>query len=85
MTVAARTPLGQIARLFLRLGTTAFGGPAAHIAMMEEEVVRRRGWLTDARATMNVRSVLTPPRGGDAHPMRFYMKVTQRMRAMDKR
>jgi chromate transporter len=32
--------------LFSRLGTTAFGGPAAHIAMMEQEVVRRRGWLT---------------------------------------
>lgn len=41
-----RTPLADIARVFLRLGTTAFGGPAAHIAMMEDEVVRRRGWLT---------------------------------------
>jgi chromate transporter len=31
---------------FLRLGTVAFGGPAAHIAMMEDEFVRRRGWLS---------------------------------------
>lgn len=38
--------LGELAWLFLRLGTTAFGGPAAHIAMMEDEVVRRRKWLT---------------------------------------
>ncbi|TVT42762.1 chromate efflux transporter [Hymenobacter setariae] len=40
------TALAELAWLFLRLGTTAFGGPAAHIALMEEEVVRRRGWLT---------------------------------------
>src|SRR3954465_15272287 len=38
--------LREIAILFLRLGTTAFGGPAAHVAMMEEEVVRRRRWLS---------------------------------------
>ena len=37
--------LKEIAWLFLRLGTTAFGGPAAHIAMMEDEVVRRRRWI----------------------------------------
>src|ERR1700679_1333761 len=41
------TSLAELARLFLRLGTTAFGGPAAHIAMMRDEVVHRRGWLTD--------------------------------------
>ncbi len=38
--------LKQVALSFLRLGTTAFGGPAAHIAMMEDEFVRRRRWLS---------------------------------------
>jgi chromate transporter len=41
-----RARLRELAVLFLRLGTVAFGGPAAHIAMMEDEVVRRRGWLS---------------------------------------
>ena len=40
------TRLGELARLFLKLGSIAFGGPAAQIAMFEDEVVRRRGWLT---------------------------------------
>ena len=40
-------PLTDLAKLFLRLGITAFGGPAAHIAMMRHEVVERRQWLTD--------------------------------------
>lgn len=40
--------LVELAWLFLKLGTTAFGGPAAHIALMEDEVVRRRNWLTHA-------------------------------------
>ena len=63
MTLAARSPpptsgetsggspkqtsLSELALLFLRLGSTAFGGPAAHIAMMRDEVVHRRKWLAD--------------------------------------
>jgi chromate transporter len=49
VTDAPRATLGQLAALFLRLGATAFGGPAAHIAMMEAEVVGRRKWLTRER------------------------------------
>jgi chromate transporter len=37
----------DVAKLFLKLGFTAFGGPAAHIAMMQEEVVNKRKWLTE--------------------------------------
>jgi chromate transporter len=40
------TRLTDIARLFLRLGLVSFGGPAAHVALMEEEIVRRRRWLS---------------------------------------
>jgi chromate transporter len=43
---SARVSLLHTAAIFFRLGATAFGGPAAHIALMEEEFVRRRKWLT---------------------------------------
>ncbi len=44
----SQTPsLLEIARIFIRMGFTAFGGPAAHIAMFHDEFVTRRRWLTD--------------------------------------
>ena len=47
MTATPTTALGEVIRLFLRLGFTAFGGPAAHIAMMHDEVVTRRKWMEE--------------------------------------
>ena len=39
--------LKEIAGLFLKLGTIGFGGPAAHIAMMQDEVVKKREWMDE--------------------------------------
>ncbi|MCE9571798.1 MAG: chromate efflux transporter [Deltaproteobacteria bacterium] len=40
--------LAELVRVFGWLGATAFGGPSAHVALMEHEVVGKRGWLTRA-------------------------------------
>jgi chromate transporter len=42
----AENKLLEVAKVFFKLGCFAFGGPAAHIAMMEEEVVNKRKWMT---------------------------------------
>lgn len=44
-----RANLREVAALFLKLGCIGFGGPAAHVAMMRQEVVQRRGWISDQR------------------------------------
>jgi chromate transporter len=43
-----RRRLAEVAALFTKLGVIGFGGPAAHIALMREEVVHRRQWIDDA-------------------------------------
>ncbi|MGH7855934.1 MAG: chromate efflux transporter, partial [Candidatus Binatia bacterium] len=45
MQTSQRSALAEVTLLFLKLGTIGFGGPAAHVSLMEEEVVRRRRWI----------------------------------------
>jgi chromate transporter len=46
-TESSATSLRELAALFTKLGFTAFGGPAAHVAMLHDEVVTRRGWMSE--------------------------------------
>src|SRR6266581_1741768 len=47
MTGEGSPRLRDVATLFLKLGVISFGGPAAHVALMREEAVRRRNWVSD--------------------------------------
>src|SRR5882757_8400802 len=64
--------LGEITWAFLRLGFVAFGGAVAHIAMMEEEVVRRRGWLRKEEFVDRVGAVNLLP-GPSSTEMAIYL------------
>ncbi|WP_136467768.1 chromate efflux transporter [Flagellimonas onchidii] len=44
--MSQKNELREVAKLFFKLGCIAFGGPAAHVAMMEDEVVKKRKWMT---------------------------------------
>ncbi len=44
-----RSRLTELAAIFLKLGAIGFGGPAAHMAMLEQEIVTRRQWITPAQ------------------------------------
>ncbi|MFM6754907.1 MAG: chromate transporter [Dolichospermum sp.] len=46
MNKSSLNRLTEIAKIFLKLGIIGFGGPVAHIAMIEDEIVKRRQWLT---------------------------------------
>src|SRR4029077_13410969 len=64
--------LGEIAVAFLRLGFIAFGGAVAHIALMEEEFVRRRGWLSREEVVDRVGAVNLLP-GPSSTEMAIYL------------
>jgi chromate transporter len=64
--------LGEIAVAFLRLGFIAFGGVVAHIALMEEEFVRRRGWLSREEFVDRVGAVNLLP-GPSSTEMAIYL------------
>ena len=64
--------LGEIAWAFLRLGLVAFGGAVAHIALMEDEFVRRRGWLSREEFVDRVGAVNLLP-GPSSTEMAIYL------------
>jgi len=70
--VRSESRLGEIAFAFLRLGFIAFGGAVAHIALMEEEFVRRRGWLSREEFVDRVGAVNLLP-GPSSTEMAIYL------------
>jgi chromate transporter len=71
-TTGSKNRLGEIAFAFLRLGFIAFGGAVAHIALMEEEFVRRRGWLSREEFVDRVGAVNLLP-GPSSTEMAIYL------------
>ncbi len=75
--VCERVSLLALAAAFLKLGTIAFGGPAAHIALMEEEFVRRRQWLTQQEFLDRLGAANLIP-GPSSTEMAIYIGYTRR-------
>jgi chromate transporter len=69
--------LPELARLFARLGVVAFGGPVAHIAMMEREVVERRGWV-ERRHFLDLMAVTNLLPGPNSTQMTMHVGYVQR-------
>ncbi|HEY6306752.1 MAG TPA: chromate efflux transporter [Candidatus Angelobacter sp.] len=72
-----RVSLLALATAFLKLGTIAFGGPAAHIALMQEEFVRRRGWITQQEFLDRLGAANLIP-GPSSTEMAIYIGYTKR-------
>lgn len=77
---------GRFSRDSLSQGDLPMGAKLSSIGILKGamRVDRMRGWMTDSRATITVNSLLTPPPGAADKPMRFYMRITQHMRAVDR-
>jgi chromate transporter len=75
--VSERVSLLALAAAFLKLGTIAFGGPAAHIALMEEEFVRRRQWMTQQEFLDRLGAANLIP-GPSSTEMAIYIGYTKR-------
>ncbi len=73
----ARASLGELARYFTRLGFTAFGGPAAHIAMMEDDLVTRRRWVSRQHFLDTLAATQLVP-GPNSTEMAIHMGYSQR-------
>ena len=83
--VAYISLLGELSRTAMDSASGAPGVEMTGTIKGGMTVDRKRGWMTDSRAVITLRSVLPPPRGGKAYPMHFNLTITQRMRALDKR
>ncbi len=71
-----RTYLKEAALLFLRIGATAFGGPAAYIAIMQRETVRNRRWLDD-QGFLDLVGVTNLIPGPNATEMALYLGLVR--------
>jgi len=75
-TRGKRTYLKEVMALFLRIGATAFGGPAAYIAIMQRETVRRRHWLDDQKFLDMIGATNLIP-GPNATEMALYLGLVR--------